>query len=697
MSPLLAVSEDRFAVSKASSIRVSPSFHKKWNTAKSSSLYRIDSWGAPYFSVSAAGTMVVMPLGSDTKPGEEIDLLAVVKKVSKPKTKGGLGLQTPIILRFPEVLHDRLWRLQSSFNNAILSEGYDGCFRGVFPVKCNQDRPVVESIVEFGKPFNFGLEAGSKPELLLAMTTLCRGSAEALLVCNGYKDADYICLALLARRIGLNCVIILEQEAELDLVLSMSRKLGIEPVIGLRSKLSTKHGGHFGETSGDNGKFGLSCTEIMAIVNKLRRAGKLGCLQVLHFHMGSQIPSLPVLNDGVSEAAHIYCELALMGAAMKLLDIGGGLGIDYDGTRSSCSDMSVGYTIEEYALQVVQAVRNACDLKGVKHPTLCSESGRALISHHSVLVFDVLSCDSNKGTVTENGISLDIEGIPHDLKIVNTNLIRCARACDYKGAFECAEVLKHRCTELFKQGQLRLSQLATINETHKVMHAAMMKGKSSTHVGSMDWNPHNEGSDNTQTPNATYHINLSIFRSMPDTWAIGQVFPIVPIQRLDEEPKVRATLSDLTCDSDGKVSSFVGHEMKGKRLNHLKVHDLQAGKSYYMGMFLGGAYQEALGSLHNLFGSTCVVNVWKNGSVKHGFRVSRVNNGQSIGDVLKVMHYEPSEMINTLKLHLESSSHFDNGDGIDTTTIVIQKVIRSFSSPTYLSTYNHPPSKAHAS
>ncbi|MCO5592347.1 hypothetical protein L7F22_046348 [Adiantum nelumboides] len=700
MPPLLAVFEDRGAISSPPLFCTYPQesrlpltskiLQKNWDASKASTLYKINSWGAPYFCVSGMGTMAVRPHGFDTKFSEEIDIMSVVKKAIKPKSKGGLGLSTPIIIRFLDVLRNRLQSLQSAFDDAIQEEGYGGCFRGVFPVKCNQDRSVVENIVECGKPFGFGLEAGSKPELLLAMTCLCKGSSEALLICNGYKDAEYICLALIARQIGLNCVIVLEQEEELDLVLNMSKKLSIDPVIGLRAKLSTKHAGHFGDTSGEKGKFGLSCNEIMGIVSKLRYDDKLGCLQLLHFHIGSQIPSLAILNDGVSEAAHIYCELALMGAGMKFIDIGGGLGIDYDGTNSVQSDMSVSYSMEEYALEVVQAVNKACTFKGVKKPTLSSESGRALVSHHSVLVFDVLS-SSVKHANMEKGAPLEVDGLPQDLKLIHTNLISSARVCDYEGAFESAKMLKHRCTELFKQGHFRLAQLAAINNIHDMVHASVEGSKLGANTAIMDPKFDVHESNTISGPNAIYHINLSIFRSMPDTWAIGQLFPIVPIHRLDEEPTMKATLSDLTCDSDGKVASFIGKDKKGKKHNYLKVHELVEGKPYYLGMFLGGAYQEALGSLHNLFGSPSVLNVWKNVGVKNGYKVSKASNGQTVGDVLKGMQYEPSNMIATLKLHIERFFLFHDSGEEDTQAVMglVQALARSFTSSTYLSTSNN--------
>lgn len=676
---------------------------RPWTASKSSTLYKVDGWGAPYFFVNAVGHMGIRPMGNNTKPHEEMDIMRIVQHITESRILGDLALPTPIILRFPDVLRDRLANLQLSFDRAIHAHHYQGRFQGVFPVKCNQDRYVVENIVEFGKPFGFGLEAGSKPELVLAISSLCKGSPDALLVCNGYKDADYVCLALLARRLQLKCVIVLEQEQELDVVLKMSRHLGIEPLLGLRAKLNTKHAGHFGETSGEDGKFGLSCSQIVGIVQKLQRVGKLHCLQLLHFHIGSQIPSLAILNDGVSEAAHIYCELALMGASMQFLDIGGGLGIDYDGSGSAHSDMSVGYTMEGYAKEVVQAVKSACAMKGVKQPTLCSESGRALVSHHSVLVFDVLSAHhrGSSSIKREKGVSLEVDGtLPEELRALHRSLIGYVQIGDHANASDCAEKLKMNSIAFFKQGRLSLEQLAKINNLDEVVFGiveearktGVLSAKCPFFLKTFDPAGLHDGQvegGSIGSHNAIYHVNLSVFKSMPDTWAIGQLFPIVPLHRLEEEPTVNAILSDLTCDSDGKVTKFVGSDVKGKRMNHLRVHPLQDGKPYYMGMFLGGAYQEALGGMHNMFGSPPVVHVSqsaRNGSMAK-VNLKRVNEGQKIADVLRHMQYNPNSMLESLTLQVQkclTEGQFGDEDERERALAVIQTLACSFDSSTYL-------------
>nr|GMC78289.1 arginine decarboxylase-like [Ipomoea batatas] len=605
-----------------------------WSPALSSALYRIDGWGAPYIAVNSSGNISVRPHGTDTQPNQEIDLLKVLKKVSDPKSMGGLELPLPLVIRFPDVLKNRLESLQFAFNYAVQSLGYGAHYQGVYPVKCNQDRFVVEDIVKFGSSFRFGLEAGSKPELLLAMSCLCKGSPEGLLICNGFKDAEYISLALVARKLLLNAVIVLEQEEELDVVIDVSRKMAVRPVIGLRAKLRTKHSGHFGSTSGEKGKFGLTTTQILRVVKKLEDFGMLDCLQLLHFHIGSQIPSTALLSDGVGEAAQIYCELVRLGASMKVIDIGGGLGIDYDGSKSSDSDLSIGYSLNEYASAVVQAVRSVCDHKGVNHPVLCSESGRAIVSHHSILVFEAVSSSSsqNPSHFSSTDIQSFVELLNEDAQADYRNFSAAAIRGDNDTCILYADQLKQRCVDQFKKGSLGIEQLAAVDGICDLVTKA---------IGASDFT-------------STYHVNLSIFTSIPDFWAIGQLFPIVPIHRLDERPGVRGILSDLTCDSDGKINKFIGGE------SSLLLHELGGnrggsdGGRYYLGMFLGGAYEEALGGFHNLFGGPSVVRVSQSDG-PHSFCVTSAVPGQSCADVLRVMQHEPELMFETLKHRAEES------------------------------------------
>ncbi|KAG9135033.1 hypothetical protein Leryth_011541 [Lithospermum erythrorhizon] len=610
-----------------------------WSTSLSSTLYRVDGWGQPYFSVNSSGNISIKPHGSETLSYQEIDLLKVVKKASDPKHSGGLGLQLPLIVRFPDVLKNRLESLQSAFDSAIVENGYGAHYQGVYPVKCNQDRYVVEDIVKFGGSFRFGLEAGSKPELLLAMSCLCKGNAESLLICNGFKDAEYIALALIARKLMLNTVIVLEQEEELDMVIAISRKVDVLPVIGLRAKLRTKHSGHFGSTSGEKGKFGLTTAQILRVVKKLDQAGMLDCLQLLHFHIGSQIPSTVLLSDGVGEAAQIFAELVRLGANMKVIDIGGGLGLDYDGSKSTESDISVGYTLQEYAASVVQSVKFVCDRKGISHPIICSESGRAIVSHHSILVFEAFSASSyDSPEVSSLGLQYFVDRLSDDARADYRNLSAAAIRGEYETCLLYADQLKQRCVEQFKEGSLGIEQLADVDGLCDLVTKA---------IGAAD-------------PVRTYHVNLSVFTSIPDFWGINQLFPIVPIHRLDERPTSRGILSDLTCDSDGKIDRFIGAQ------SSLPLHELNGDGSggrggYYLGMFLGGAYEEALGGVHNLFGGPSVVRVLQSDG-PHSFAVTLAIPGPSSGDVLRVMQHEPELMFENLKHRAEEYIN-QNDDG----------------------------------
>ncbi|CAL9769897.1 unnamed protein product [Musa acuminata subsp. burmannicoides] len=592
-----------------------------WSTDLSASLYRIEGWGAPYFCVNSDGDIAVRPHGAATLAHQEIDLMKVVKKATDPKSAGGLGLRLPLLVRLPDVLKHRLESLQQAFDFAIRSNVYGSRYQGVYPVKCNQDRYIVEDVVEFGAPFRFGLEAGSKAELLLAMSCLTRGSPDAFLICNGYKDEEYIALALFARSMDLNTVIVLEQEEELDTVVDTSQRLGVRPVIGLRAKLRTKHSGHFGSTSGEKGKFGLTTAQILSVARKLQRLDMLDCLQLLHFHIGSQIPTTSLLSDGVGEAAQIYCELARLGAAMRVIDIGGGFGIDYDGSHSDASDMSVGYGLDEYAGAVVRAVMFACDRKRVRHPIICSESGRALVSHQSVLIFEAVSSNATRAAPSSSvgpNPALFLDELADDARSDYNNLMAAAYRGEYETCAVYANQLKQRCIDHFKDGVLGLEHLAAVDGLCDLV---------AEELGVAD-------------PVRTYHINLSLFASMPDFWAIGQLFPVVPIHHLDQQPGVKGILSDLTCDSDGKVDRFIGGQ------SSLPLHEIKGGE-YYLGMFLGGAYQEALGGLHNLFGGPSVVRVAQSDG-PHCFAVTLAVPGRSCADTLRAMRHEPEAMMAAL-------------------------------------------------
>ncbi|XP_073002308.1 arginine decarboxylase-like [Typha latifolia] len=592
-----------------------PSAVISYTTDNSAYIYNLDGWGKPYFTINGRGNISVQPHGRTSTKEQEIDLLEAVKEATTS------NLQFPLILRFPDILHDRLQSLQKEFNAAITNTGYKSYYQGVYPVKCNQHRAVVEEILNFGKDFNYGLEAGSKPELLLAMTCLINGSKnksnKAFLVCNGYKDKDYISLALFARSIGVNTYIVLEQEEELDIIISAMLEFQVKPVIGVRAKLLTKNTGHFGSTAGKHGKFGLTAEQIYKVANRLDQCGMLDCLQLLHFHIGSQIPSTDIVYNAVNEAAGIYCNLAKRRSSnMQVLDVGGGMGIDYDGTRSGSSDMSVSYGLEQYSSAVVQAAMLVCDRNGVSHPILCSESGRALVSHHSILVVDTLSAVEEPGDDVHETMT-KIGNLIHAPSMHFINMKSAIEEND-KSSLQHADQLKKHCIEVGK----------LCDRVYKMLDA---------------------GSDTIWF----YHMNFSVFSLTPDFWGIKQLFPIMPIHRLDQRPSVNAVLLDLTCDSDGKVDKFIGGR------SSLPLHKLEGGEGYYLGTFLAGAYQEALGSKHNLFGGPSLVHVVSKG-IEGGFKLTMPVPGPSSEDQLTAMLYDPKAMFQAIGKQAEYYKHWND-------------------------------------
>ncbi|OAY81487.1 Arginine decarboxylase 2 [Ananas comosus] len=580
-------------------------------------LYNIAGWGDPYFAVNSSGNVSVKIHGVETNPTQEIDLLAAVKKAITTK-----NLQFPLILRFPDVLKHRLDALNVAFANAIKYTGYTSHYQGVFPVKVNQNKHVVDDLVKFGKHYSFGLEAGSKPELLLAMHSLINGSPKAYLVCNGYKDMDYVSLALVACSINFNTIIVLELEDEVDTVVRASQALGVRPVLGIRARLLTTNPGHFGSTSGKHGKFGLLEAQIYAVAEKLKELNMLDCLKLLHFHIGSQIPTTSIISSAVREATGYYCNLVNIGAPMGTLDIGGGLGIDYDGTRSGSSDMSVAYGFEEYASAVVQAARLVSDQNGVAHPVLCSESGRALVSHHSILIYDALSAvEEPSDSVTSAELISRLDELVGNPTTLHANLKSAIQSQDGSNntSLTHADQLKKHGVEIFKLSRRLAKQLEAAEET-----------------------------------TYAYHMNLSVFSLTPDFWGIKQLFPILPIHQLNEKPTQKGRLIDLTCDSDGKVDQFIGGAQT------LPLHALeQSGSSgYYIGTFLAGAYQESLGSRHNLFGGPNLVRVESTYSLGGTFRVVVVGAGPNAADQLKVMHHDPVEMLHAIAERAKEAGHW---------------------------------------
>ena len=595
-----------------------------WKIEDSEDLYRIEGWVRPYFSINAAGHVTVSPKG---ERGGSLDLFELVNALKQRN----LGL--PMLIRFSDILEDRIERLNACFAKAIARYNYPGVYRGVFPVKCNQQRHLIEDLVRFGKPHQFGLEAGSKPELMIALALL--DTPGALLICNGYKDQEYIETAMLAQRLGQTPIIVLEQIEEVDLAIATSRQLGIKPILGVRAKLSTQGMGRWGTSTGDRAKFGLTIPEIMEAVEKLGAADLLGSLQLLHFHIGSQISAINVIKDAIQEASRIYVELAMLGADMKYLDVGGGLGVDYDGSQTNFYT-SKNYNMQNYANDIVAELKDTCDERQINVPTLVSESGRAISSHQSVLIFDVLSTSDvplDPPDPPQDGESPIIKYLWETYQSINKE--------NYQEFYHDAAQFKEEAISRFNLGILRLNERA---KAERLYWACCQKVL--TIIRQEEYVP-DELEDLEKIMASIYYINLSVFQSAPDCWAIDQLFPIMPIHRLDEEPTRRGILADLTCDSDGKIDRFIDlRDVKSV----LELHKFEPGKPYYLGMFLNGAYQEIMGNLHNLFGDTNAVHI---NLTPKGYQIEHVVKGDTMSEVLSYVQYDAEDMVENIRQRCE--------------------------------------------
>lgn len=605
-----------------------------WTAADGAALYGLDRWGDPYFGVSERGHVMVQPQGDR---GGALDLVELVQELQ------GRGLGLPLLIRFDDILEDRLERLHAAFERAIAQYGYSGRYQGVFPVKCNQQRHVVEQLVESGRRWHFGLEAGSKAELLIALSLL--SDPEALLICNGTKDRRYIETAILARRLGRQPVVVIEQADEAQRIIEASQALGAAPLIGIRARLSSRSSGRWGSSVGEKAKFGLSLPDLLASVEALRDAGLLNELRLLHFHVGSQISDIAVLKDALQEAGQIYVELTRLGAPMGYLDVGGGLGVDYDGSRTA-SAASTNYSLQNYANDVVATVRECCQPHGVPVPTLVSESGRALASHFSVLVFDVLGAEGQH----QPALPAPAEDEPLVLRNLRDTLqaVEATQELEQlQEAWNDALKFKDDALAAFRLGYLNLPQRAIAEQLTAACGAAIAR-----YLGTLpaDAQVPEELRRLPASLGSTYYANLSIFRSAPDTWAIDQLFPVLPIQRLHERPTALGSFADLTCDSDGKLERFID---RGQVKSLLELHNLQPEQPYWIGLFLAGAYQEVMGNLHNLFGSTDAVHLRLLPS--GGYTVDHVVRGDTNAKVLQAMEHNPELLLERLRLASEEA------------------------------------------
>ena len=512
---------------------------------------------------------------------------------------------------------------------------YKGSYRGVYPIKVNQQRHVVEELVEYGRPFNLGIEAGSKPELLVALAV--QDNPEALILCNGYKDKAFIETALLAQKLGRRVVITMDRMGELDTILNASRELDLRPVIGVRARLSTKGAGKWVESTGDRSKFGLTTAEIVAAVERLRGLDMLDCLQLLHFHIGSQITNIRAVKDALRESSRIYVELHALGANMRYLDCGGGLGVDYDGSQTNFHS-SVNYTLAEYASDIVIQVAEACNARGVPHPDIVTESGRALVAHHSVLVFNVLATNEILAGQIPDSVAKDEHPLIRQLWETYDSVSRKT----FQEAYHDALQVKEEAITAFNLGVLDLRARARVEELFWATCERILKV-----VRELPYVPDElEGLEKQLTD--TYYCNFSLFQSMPDTWAVHQLFPVIPIHRLNRQPLRRAVLADLTCDSDGKIDEFIDlRDVKP----FLELH-APNGEPYLIGAFLVGAYQEVLGDLHNLFGDTDAVHVKMAGD---DYSVEHVVEGDSVAEVLAYMQYSKDDLISRVRRSIEAA------------------------------------------
>jgi arginine decarboxylase len=599
---------------------------RAWTVKDSVELYNVNGWGRDFFSINDAGHVEVTPSGPASP---RIDLKELIDDLRSR------GLNVPILIRFSDILRTRVHQLCGSFQQAIVENDYRGSYRGVYPIKVNQQRHVVEELVEYGRPFNLGIEAGSKPELLVALAL--QDNPEALILCNGYKDRAFIETALLAKKLGRQVIIIMDRMGELETILQAARELDIRPIIGMRARLSTKGAGKWVESTGDRSKFGLTTAEMVAAVERLKGEGMLDCLQLLHFHIGSQITAIRAFKDALREASRIFVELHAMGANMRYVDCGGGLGVDYDGSQTNFHS-SVNYSLQEYAADVVSQIAEACNAKGVPHPDIVTESGRALTAHHSVLVFNVLG--SNEillGQVPEN-LSNGEHRIIQSLYETYQGISRK----NFQEAYHDALQLKEESITAFNLGVLDLRDRARVESLFWATCERILKI-----VRELAYVPDELESLEKHLAD-TYYCNFSLFQSLPDHWAVRQLFPTMPLQRLNEAPTRRAVLADLTCDSDGKMDQFI--DLKDVR-DYLNLHKVNGGKEpYYVASFLVGAYQEILGDLHNLFGDTDAVHVRLDGD---DYRVEHVVEGDSVTEVLSYVQYSKEDLVSRVRRAVE--------------------------------------------
>jgi arginine decarboxylase len=605
--------------------------HRTWQAGElftindATELYEVDRWGKGYFSISKDGHVLVHPTKD---PSHAIDL----KQLTDHLMLRGIGL--PVLIRFRDILRHRVGDIHNAFQTAINQHQYEGRYICVYPIKVNQQRQVVEEVLDFGREYGFGLEAGSKPELLAVMA---QAYNDTPIICNGFKDAEFIEMAMLAQKVGRNVIPVVEKYTELGLILKYAEKVGVRPQIGMRVKLAARGSGRWQGSGGYRSKFGLTVAEVLRGLEELNSRGMQDCFKLLHFHLGSQIPNIRIVKGALNEAARIYTELVKAGAGLQFLDVGGGLGIDYDGSQTNF-ESSVNYTLEEYANDVVYHIQTVCDDAGVKHPTIVSESGRAIVAYHSVLIFNVLGVAAFGEEKIPESIS------PDEAEQPVIDLLETYQNLSVRNALESyhdAQQALDMALNLFTGGYLPLEQRCQAENLYWAILVKLRKL-----VAQMEDVPEDlQGLDDAMAD--TYFCNFSLFQSIPDSWAIKQLFPIMPIHRLNQPPSHHAVLGDITCDSDGKIDSFIDRRDVKRTL---PLHTVN-GEPYYLGVFLVGAYQEILCDLHNLFGDTHAVHV----SLDSGGNVvlDAVIKGDTVREVLDYVEFDAETLIRKLRSDVE--------------------------------------------
>jgi arginine decarboxylase len=603
-----------------------------WSIERAAQFYNVNGWGAGFFSVNEKGHVVVHPMG---QPGPTIDLMDVVEDIRERR----IGF--PCVVRFQDILRARVKQINEAFAKAVAEMGYGARYYGVYPIKVNQLREVVEEILDAGLPYHYGLEAGSKGELLVVLGM--NSDPEALTICNGYKDEEFLRLALLGRKLGRKVIVVIEKLSELPQLLRLGEEMGVEPMIGLRSKLTTRGTGKWEGSSGDFAKFGLTVPELIHAVRILKEAGKEHCARLLHFHVGSQLTEIRVVKDAVNEGARVYAKLRKMGLPIEYFDVGGGLGVDYVGTRSNGFTSSVNYSMDEYVGDIIYNVQRVCTNEGVPEPHIVSESGRAVSAHHSCIIMNVFG-QIEIGSAEEIAAASVAE--PTETKVVREmrEILASMTPRNRAEAYHDAAAKKEEALQMFKLGILGLEERAVVESLFwKLVRgiADLNRGKKRLPRETKDLG------DNIADQ---YMANFSLFQSAPDHWAFDQLFPIVPLHRLEEVPTRDTTIVDITCDSDGKIDRFIENEGVDETLS---LHALRPDEPYYLGMFMTGAYQDIMGDMHNLFGRVNEIHVFVDDEDPEDFYIEEVIPGDTIEKVLSRVQYEPADLFRRVKTALD--------------------------------------------